>query len=144
MCFEYLSGWISISFAFISTSLLLIFHNNVNLAFFLLSSRDGQPRCVSMSVTDDLLWYLLVTYLAALLCTISILCLSFCRYGSQTVLPYSTIGLTREVYAFSFMLLFGIFRFLFRKPMVVFAFWQMLDMCFSHLRSDEIVTPRYF
>ena len=42
------------------------------------------------------------------------------------------------------MLLLEILKFLLRKPIVLFAFWQMFVMCVSRLGSVVIVTPRYF
>jgi hypothetical protein len=44
-----------------------------------------------------------------------------CVYGSQTVLAYSASGRARVKYACSFILIDGIFRFLRRKPRVLFA-----------------------
>ena len=48
-----------------------------------------------------LLWYILVTYLAALLCTISNLCLALavCGFRAHVNLVYSSVGLTRDWYA---------------------------------------------
>ena len=54
---------------------------------------------------------------------------------------YSTIGLTSELYAFCLVVVETMFRFLRRKPNVLFAFPHMLLMWF---RSDVIVQPRYF
>jgi len=34
--------------------------------------------------------------------------------------------------------------FLLRKPSVLFAFLEMLFMCVSHDRSEEMSIPRYF
>lgn len=42
------------------------------------------------------------------------------------------------------MFAFLIFRFRFKKLMVLFAFLQMFDMCWFHFISDVIETPRYF
>jgi hypothetical protein len=36
------------------------------------------------------------------------------------------------------------FMFLLRKLMVLLAIEQMVLICLSHLRSDEMVHPRYF
>ena len=57
---------------------------------------------------------------------------------------YATIGLTSELYAFCFVVLEPMLRFLRRKPNVLFAFPHMLLMWFVQLRSDVIVQPRYF
>ena len=53
--------------------------------------------------------YLHLWYLAALRCTISSLCLLFWWYGSQTELAYSTVGLTSDLNAVSFILLLFMF-----------------------------------
>ena len=97
-----------------------------------------------MSLTLEVLLCLPVTYLAALLCIISILFVSSAKYGSQTEQAYSTVGLTKDLYACSFTEAELMFKFLFRKPSVLFAFLHMLLMCVFHLRSDWMVTPRYF
>ena len=55
-----------------------------------------------------------------------------CVYGSQTVLAYSASGRARVKYACSFILIDGIFRFLRRKPRVLFALLVIEFMCWSH------------
>ena len=55
---------------------------------------------------------------------------------------YSTIGLTSGLYAFCLVVVETMFRFLRRKPNVLFAFPHMLLMWFVQLRSDVIVQPR--
>ena len=57
---------------------------------------------------------------------------------------YSTIGLTSELYAFCFVVLEPMLKFLRRMPNVSFAFPHMLLMWFVQLRSDVIVQPRFF
>ena len=57
---------------------------------------------------------------------------------------YSTLGLTREVLAFSLISLLEILRFLLKNPIVSFALAQMFLIWFCHLRSDVIVTLKYF
>ena len=94
---EILSGGTSLWLAATLTSWLLILYSMVKRAFFLLSSSGVHFSCSIISVTDDLFLYLFVTYLADLLCTISNLCLSFCRCGSHSALAYSTVGLTRAM-----------------------------------------------
>ena len=56
-------------------------------------------------VTLDILVYVLVVTLAALLWTFSSLSMLFCVYGSQTELLYSSAGLTYVLYSCS--LIFG-------------------------------------
>ena len=65
-------------------------------------------------------------------------------YGSHTELAYSRVGLTRDTYAFSLIDLLEMFIFLLRKLMVLLALEQMVLICLPHLRSDEMVHPRYF
>jgi hypothetical protein len=57
---------------------------------------------------------------------------------------YSRVGLTRDTYAFSLIDLLEMFMFLLRKLMVLLALEQMVLICLPHLRSDEMVHPRYF
>ena len=57
---------------------------------------------------------------------------------------YSTMGRTSELYAFCLVVVEPMFRFLRRKPNVLFAFPHMLLMWFVQVRSDVIVQPRYF
>ena len=108
------------------------------------SSRLCHSRCCSMSPTLDVLRCLLVTYLAALRWTISILLMSDLRWGSHTEEAYSSDGLTNDLYACSLMEVEPLFRLRRRKPRILLALPQKLLMWFSHLRSSLIVTPRYF
>ena len=57
--------------------------------------------------------------------------------------PYSTRGRTSAWYAVVLSRVEWIRRFRRRKTRVLFAFWPMFDMCWFHLRSVVIVTPRY-
>ena len=57
---------------------------------------------------------------------------------------YSKVGRTSDWYAFYFILVSLILRLRLKKLRVLFAFLQMLDMCWFHLISDVIETPRYF
>ena len=97
-----------------------------------------------MSLTLEVLLCLPVTYLASLLCIISILFTSSAKYGSPTEQAYSSDGLAKDLYACSFTEAEMMFEFLFRKLSVLFAFLHMLLMCVLHLRSDWMVTSRYF
>ena len=56
---------------------------------------------------------------------------------------YSKVGLTRDLYAVSFIVVLLILRFRFRNPMVLFALLQMFQMCSFHFKSELIVQPRY-
>ena len=138
VCLESLSGGISLFPASIFTSPFATLYRRVNLAFFLLSSRVGHCSFWSIVSTDEVLWYLFVTYLADLLCIISSLFMSLYRWGSHTELAYSTVGLTNAVYAFSLMSLFTMYKFLLRNLMVLFAFWQMFCIWALHFRSDAM------
>jgi hypothetical protein len=95
------------------------------------SSRLHHFRC-SMSPTFDVLRCLLVTYLAALRWTISILLMSDLRWGSHTKQAYSTDGLTNDLYACSLTEVEPMFRLRCRKPKVLLALPQMLLMWLSH------------
>ena len=70
------------------TSLFLILYKIDNLALFLLSSNDTQFSCSNISLTEDMLLYRFVAYLADLRCTMSSLCLSF--------MPVATYEATEE------------------------------------------------
>ena len=74
-----------------------------------------------MELTQDVWWCIFVTHLAARRWTFSIVFMLFAECGSQTVAEYSRIGRTKALYAVSFVFLFPIFRFLLRKPSVLFA-----------------------
>ena len=129
-----------------STRTMLFFSLYIisNLLCFLRSSKVVHSSCSIMLLTDEVLWYRLVTHRAALLWTISNRWMSFCWYGSHTELAYSRVGLTRDTYAFSLIDLLEMFMFLLRKLMVLLALEQMVFICIPHLRSDEMVHPRYF
>ena len=111
---------------------------------FLHSSKVVHSICSIMLLTDEVLWYRLVAYRAALLWTISNRWMSFFWYGYHTELAYSRVGLTRDMYAFSLIDLLEIFMFLLRKLMLLLALEQMVLICLPHLRSDEMVHSRYF
>ena len=74
-----------------------------------------------MELTQEVWWCLFVTHLAARRCTFSIVFISFAECGSQLVAEYSRIGRSKALYAVSLGFLFPIFRFLLRKPNVLFA-----------------------
>ena len=100
-------------------------------------------RC-SMSPTLDVFRWLLVTYLAALRWTISILLTSDLRWKSHTEQAHSSDGLTNDLYACSLTEVEPMFRLWRRKPRVLLALPQMLLMWLCHLRSLLMVTHRYF
>jgi hypothetical protein len=108
------------------------------------SSRLCHLRCCSMSLTLDVFRCLLVTYLAALRWTISILLMSDLRWGSHTEQAYSSDGLTNYLYTCSLTEVEPMFRLRRKKPRVLLALQQMLLMWFSHLSSSLMVTLRYF
>jgi hypothetical protein len=139
-------GSFGISLLDASTRMMLFFSLYIisNRLCFLRSCKVVHSSCSIMLLTDEVLWYRLVTYRAALLWTISNRWMSFCWYGSHSELAYSWVGLTRDTYVFSLIDLLEMFMFLLRKLMVLFALEQMVLICLPHLRSDEMVHPRYF
>jgi Zn-dependent protease len=64
-------------------------------------------------------------------------------WGSHTGLAYSTSGRTRVLYACSLIDIDEIFRFLRRKPRVLFALFLMESMCWLQFTLSVMVTPRY-
>jgi hypothetical protein len=108
---DILSRGIRRSSVFTSTNPFTNLYIIVNLAIFIRSSSDFQLRSSIMELTDDVWWWLLVTYLAALRCTISSLCLLFWWYGSQTEMACSTVGLTSDSHHFNilYVLIWGRF-----------------------------------
>jgi hypothetical protein len=108
------------------------------------SCNCGHLSSVSMFVTELVLWNLLQVYLAALHWTISSLLMLDLVWGSQTQLLYSNFGRIKDVYAFSFTGFEFTFRLRLIKLRCLLAVELMLSMCLFHLRSDWIVTPRYF
>ena len=70
--------------------------------------------------------------------------MSFAVCGSQTVAEYSRIGRTKALYAVSLVFLFPIFRFLLRKPSVLFALLVMVSMWGPQFRLSCMLMPRYF
>ena len=128
-------GGISLFSILIATSLFCI----LSLASFLLRCRVFHFSVSSMVSTLDLFPCLLQTYLTPLRWTISRVCtgMSFCVYRSNTVVDaYSTVGLTSELYAFCFVVVDPLFRFLRRNPSVLLALSHMLLMWFVQRRSD--------
>ena len=85
------------------------------------SSRLRHARCCSMSPTLDVLRWLLVTYLAALRWTISMVLMSDLRWGSHTEQAYSRDDLTNDLYACSLTEVEPMFRLRRRKPRVLLA-----------------------
>ena len=96
------------------------------------SLRLRHLRCCSMSPTLDVLRCLLVTYLASLHWSVSILLMSDLRWGSHTEQAYSSDGLTNDLYACSLTEVEPMFRLWRKKPRVLLAFPQMLLMWLSH------------
>jgi hypothetical protein len=115
----------------------------VSLVSLLLSSNDLQPRRWIMAVTLDLSCWLLKTNLATLRCTLSSFLMSVWWWRSHTGLAYSTSGRTRVLYACSLIDIDEIFRFLRRKPRVLFALFVMESMCWLQFTLSVMVTPRY-
>ena len=87
------------------------------------------------------LWYLLVTYLAALLSTISNVWLALAVRGFQAYVAYSCIGMTRGCYARVVTVSDGVRIFLFKSPSVRFAVEMIVTMCWFRFRSGDIVMP---
>ena len=83
VCLESLSGGNSLLPASIFASPFATIYRRVNLAFFLLSSSVGHCSFWSIVSTDEVLWYLFVTYLADLLCIISSLFMSLLNMRAQ-------------------------------------------------------------
>ena len=135
---DIMSGGIRRSSVFTSTNLFTSLYIIVNFAIFLRSSSDFQLRSSIMELTDDVLWWRLVTYLALFVVPFLACALLFWWYGSQTELAYSTVGLTSDLYAVSFILLLFMFKFHFRNPIVLLALLQMFLMCSFHFRSALI------
>ena len=99
------------------------------------SSRLRHLSCCSMSPTLDVLRCLLVIYLAALRCTISILLMSDLRWGSHTEQAYSSDGLTNDVYACSLTKVEPMFSLIgFTTDVVDVAFpFEVLADCYSQI-----------
>ena len=74
----------------------------------------------------------------------SIVFVSFAECGSQTVAEYARIGRAKAFYAVSLVFLFPIFRFLLRKPSVLFALLVMVSICSPQFRLSCMFMPRYF
>ena len=127
-----------------STKLLTTLYIIVSCSFALRDSSDSQSNSVIILLTLSVLPYLLHTYLAALLCTDSILCILSLVPGFQIVLQYSKCGLTKVLYAFALVCVFGVFKFLLRNPNMQLAFFVTLSMCVLQFKSLLRSTPRYF
>ena len=64
-------------------------------------------------------------------------------YGSYTTDPYSNVDLTSDMYA-NFRHSKGqFFRLRRMNPKVEFAFLLILFICVFHVRSSDIVNPKY-
>ena len=64
--------------------------------------------------------------------------------GGHTVEAYSSYVHARILYAIDFRSLLWTRMLRLRKPSDWFAFLIVLLICSDHLRSSDIVTPRYF
>jgi hypothetical protein len=94
-----------------------------------------------MLLTLDLfLWLFTTLYISS---RSSPHCLHIVYIMSQTVLAYSSSGCARVKYTCSFILIDGIFRFLRRKPRVLFALLVIEFMCWSHCNLFVNVRPKY-
>jgi hypothetical protein len=144
VCMEFLRDGESLSLlltATLSWEILYIMTRRGSLGR---SSRLRHLRCCNMSPKLDVFRCLLVTYLAALRWTISILVMSDSRRGSHTEQAYPSNGLTNDLYACSLTEVEPMFRLRRKKPRVLLALPQMLFMWLSHSRSSLMATPRYF
>ena len=103
-----------------------------------------QPRCVIISVTLDVLWFLLRVHLAARLWTDSRSFMCFYMCGSQPAAAYSSCGRTRVWYARCLMAGDVILIFLRTHPRVWLVLVVMSLTWVFHRRSPDNVTPRYF
>jgi hypothetical protein len=98
---------------------------------FLLFSSVFQFRWLSIDVTLLVLWYLFVTYRAALLCTRSILSMCCLVWGTQIEEQYSRFDLTVDLHARLLVSSCLIRKFLRKKLKILLAFAVMLLMCVS-------------
>ena len=96
-CLDFLVGLVKWFSLFIATMLFIILYIIISLASFLLVCRLFHFRSSNIVLTLDLFLWLPVTYRAVPLCTFSILSIWFLWYGSQTVVAYSSCGLTRDL-----------------------------------------------
>ena len=110
---------------------------------FLRCSKDGHPSESSMRFTLEVLWYRFSTNRAARLWSASNLSMLFWVYGSHADEAYSSMSLTKALYALSFMALELIFRLRRRKPSVLLALFATLLMWLSQFISCCMVMPRY-
>ena len=125
------------------TSPLQILYITPRCEIFLRCSKDGHQSESSMRFTLEVLWYRFSTNRAACLWTSSNLSVLFWVYGSHTDEAYLSMGLTKALYALSFMSLELIFRLRCRKPSVLLALFAMLLMWLSQSISCCMVMPRY-
>jgi hypothetical protein len=109
----------------------VILYNIVTLLMFLLFSSVFQFRWLSIDVTLLVLWYLFITYRAALLCTLSILSMCCLVWGAQIEEQYSRFDLTMDLYARLLVSSCLICKFLRKKLKILLAFAVMLLMCVS-------------
>ena len=116
----------------------------INLDLVRRVSSGGQSKVFIISETELVLWYLFETNLAARLWVFSIWFIWFLLCGSQTVLAYSSFGLTIALYAWSFAFVDDIFRLRLRNPSDWFALFVIEFICMSHFKLLCSVRPKYF
>ena len=110
----------------------------------LLVSSVSQPRSSSMSVTLLMFLYLLVAYLAARLCTISIFSLALSVWGLHTFEQYSKLGHTIVKYAEAFVSRLFTRKFHCRKPSMLLPFFTIRFIWGFQDSLEVMSTPRYF
>ena len=64
-------------------------------------------------------------------------------YGSHTTDPYSNVDLTSDMYAYFRHSRGQFFRLRLINPKVEFAFLLISFMCVFHVKSSDIVNPKY-
>ena len=121
------------------TSPLQILYITPRREVFLRCSKDSHPSESSMRFTLEVLWYRFSTNRAARLWTASNLLMLFWVYGSHTDEAYSSMGVTKALYALSFMALELIFRLRRRKPSFLLALFATLLMWLSRSLRREFV-----
>lgn len=116
---------------------------NFSLVSFVRFCSVKMPALLSRCVGESVCLYLLKINLIAFLWTASILLICCWVNGNQTGLAYSSTDRTRVVYAISLVFGGACLRRLFSKNSLLRAVPVMLSMWASHLKSFEIVIPRY-
>ena len=125
------------------TSPLQILYITPRREVFLRCSKDSHLSESSMRCTLEVVWYQFSMNQAAHLWTASNLSMLFWVYGSHTNETNWSMGLTKALYALSFMALELIFRLHCRKKIVLLALFATLLMWLSQSISCCMVMPRY-